>query len=192
MEPVDLAKLETAIKYVERIAEGNNPVNNLPMEEDAVLNNPNVIRCMYFVKGVLEEVRSNGGVIGGRKVKEPREPFPFEILEQFRYERDQSIMYVLKQIQAPLEGRKVKKLSAKTVTNWLKAAGYLTVAYSEEVGKETTLPTAKGKELGIYTEVRSVPGNTYLAVIYNQNAQEFVVRNLEKMVNGETEDDTEA
>ena len=63
-------------------------------------------------------------------------------------------MYVLKQIQAPLEGRKVKKLSAKTVTNWLKAAGYLTVAYSEEVGKETTLPTAKGKELGIYTEVR--------------------------------------
>ena len=146
----------------------------------------------YFVKGVLEEVRSNGGVIGGRKAKEPREPFPFEILEQFRYERDQSIMYVLKQIQAPLEGRKVKKLSAKTVTNWLKAAGYLTVAYSEEVGKETTLPTAKGKELGIYTEVRSVPGNTYLAVIYNQNAQEFVVRNLEKMVNGETEDDTEA
>lgn len=51
MEPVDLAKLETAIKYVERIAEGNNPVNNLPMEEDAVLNNPNVIRCMYFVRG---------------------------------------------------------------------------------------------------------------------------------------------
>lgn len=49
------------------------------------------------------------------------------------------------------------------------------------------MPTVKGKELGIYTEVRSVPGNTYLAVIYNQNAQEFVVRNLEKMVNGETE-----
>ena len=54
MEPVDLAKLETAIKYVERIAEGNNPVNNLPMEEDAVLNNPNVIH-------VFREGSAGGG-----------------------------------------------------------------------------------------------------------------------------------
>ena len=35
METVDLVKLETAIKYVERIAEGNNPVNSMPLEEDA-------------------------------------------------------------------------------------------------------------------------------------------------------------
>ena len=73
------------------------------------------------------------------------------------------------------------------VTDWMKAAGYLTIAYSGEVGKETTMPTEKDRELGIYTEVRSVPGNTYLAVIYNQNAQEFIVRNLERIVSGEME-----
>lgn len=101
MAAVDLDKLETAIKYVQRIADGCNPVNNVP-------------------------------------------------------------------------------------------AGCLTVAYSEEMGKETTMPTAKGRELGIYTEVRSMPGNTYLAVIYNRKAQEFVVQNLEIMVNGETADDTKA
>uniref|UniRef100_UPI004056D374 hypothetical protein n=1 Tax=Agathobacter sp. TaxID=2021311 RepID=UPI004056D374 len=57
METIDLKKLDVAIKYIERIADGCNPVNNIPVGEDDVLNNPNVIRCMYFVKEVLEAVR---------------------------------------------------------------------------------------------------------------------------------------
>ena len=60
MESVDMKKLETAIVYLQRIADGNNPINNLPAEEDSVLNNPNVIRCMFFVKEVLEEVEPEG------------------------------------------------------------------------------------------------------------------------------------
>ena len=35
--------------------------NNKPTEEDSVLNNPNVIRCMYFVKEVLTAVKENSG-----------------------------------------------------------------------------------------------------------------------------------
>lgn len=50
MEQLDQKKLDMAIIYLQRIADGNNPVNNVPAEEDSVLNYPNVIRCMYFVK----------------------------------------------------------------------------------------------------------------------------------------------
>ena len=57
MESVDMKKLETAIIYLQRISDGNNPINNLPADEDSVLNNPNVIRCMFFVKEILEEVK---------------------------------------------------------------------------------------------------------------------------------------
>ena len=45
---IDLKKLDTAILYLQRIADGNNPVNNMPAEDDSVLNNPNVIRCMFL------------------------------------------------------------------------------------------------------------------------------------------------
>ena len=38
-----MQKLEVAMKYIERIADGKNPVNNKPTEEDSVLNNPNVV-----------------------------------------------------------------------------------------------------------------------------------------------------
>ena len=50
MEAVNLKKLETAILYIQRIADGKNPINNVTAEEDSVLNEPNiflkyVIRC---------------------------------------------------------------------------------------------------------------------------------------------------
>ena len=64
MESVDMKKLETAIIYLQRITEGNNPINNLPAEENSILNNPNVIRCMFFIKDILEKVKRNNGYIG--------------------------------------------------------------------------------------------------------------------------------
>ena len=185
METVDMSKLEVAIKYVQRIADGCNPVSNVPMEDDAILNNPNVIRCMFFIKEVLEEVHRNDGVIAGKKTKPKKEPFPFEILKEFHYQEDKSISHLLAQVHAPIEEMDIKKISPQTVTAWLKSAGYLTVEYCAEVKKESTMPTEKGKQLGIYTEVRDYGNRTYLAVIYNRSAQEFIVENLERIVNGE-------
>lgn len=185
METLDLNKLDVAIKYVQRIADGCNPVNNLPAEEDSVLSNPNVIRCMFFIKEVLEEVRRNKGVIGSKKAKSRKEPFPFEILKKFQYQEDKSIAHFLKQIYTQAEEINFKRIAPQIITNWLKKEGYLTMEYCQEVRKESTVPTEKGKALGIYTEVRTYSKNTYLAVIYNRNAQEFLVRNLKEIVNGE-------
>lgn len=185
METIDLKKLDVAIKYLQRITDGCNPVNNMPAEEDAVLNNPHVIRCMFFVKEVLEDVRSNNGVVGSKKTKSKGEPFPFEILNEFQYQEDKSIAHFLKQIHAPLDGRNIRKISPQTITNWLKKEGYLTMEYCQDVGKESTVPTEKGRELGIYTEIRTYTTNNYLAVIYNRNAQEFLVKNLKAIASGE-------
>ena len=63
MDIVDIEKLETAIIYMQRITEGRNPVNNMPEDEDSVINNPNVVRCMFFVKEILEEIKRNDGYI---------------------------------------------------------------------------------------------------------------------------------
>jgi len=66
MDIVDTKKLEIAILYLQRITEGHNPVNNMPVDEDSVINNPNVVRCMSFIKEVLEELKRNDGYIGGK------------------------------------------------------------------------------------------------------------------------------
>ncbi len=147
MEGIDLKKLETAIIYVQRIADGYDPVDNRPAEEESVLNSPDVVRCMFFIKDVLEAVRRNDGLIGKAKGKAPKEHFPYEVLNEFCYREDLSITYLLAQIHLPLEGRNIKKISLQTVTRWLKIAGYLTEEFSQEVGKIATVPTEKGKNL---------------------------------------------
>lgn len=187
MAVVDLKKLDTAITYVQRIADGYNPVNNMVARKDSVLNDPNVIRCMFFVKDILEEVRRNDGVISGsgKTAKKKVEKFPFEVLKGFQYQGDLSITHLLKQAHALANNENVETFNAQTVGQWLKKNGYLTVEYREEVNKEVTVPTEKGKEIGIYAEVRNITGRVYIAVVYGRKAQEFVVRNLEGIVKGE-------
>lgn len=188
MEQIDLTKLDTAILYVQRMAEGYHPVKNVEVEENVILDNRNVIRCMYFIKDVLEEVKRNNGVISGTKPKAKRAKqidFPFEILKEYKYQEDKTISYLLKQLHQPVEEMNIKKVSPQTVTGWLKRSGFLTEEYSAEVEKVSTVPTEKGKELGIYTETRRFSHNAYLAVIYNRNAQEYIVNHFEKIVHGE-------
>ena len=58
--------------------------------------------------------------------------------------------------------------------------------YSQEVDKTITLPTEKGIQIGIRAERRSSSkGIEYMLVIYNKQAQEYIVQNLEKILYGE-------
>ena len=174
-------KLEVAIKYVERIADGCNPVNNVPLENSDVLNNPNIIRCMYFIKDVLEEVKNNNGIVGGRSSKEPALPFPVEILDEFAYKEDKSITHVLNQIYEPVADQNVRKVSAVKITAALKEEGYLLEEPNPETGKMRKVPTEKGKELGIYLVEREFNGSKYQSVTYNQQAQEYIVELVRRL-----------
>lgn len=187
---IDMQKLDIAITYIKRIADGNNPVNNMPAEDDTVLNNPNVIRCMYFVRDILEQVKANNGVIGAsaqkeRKTKRAVDAFPYELLSKYQYREDKGINKVLSQLYEPLEDKSIRKISGKTVNEWLMAAGYVTEVYNEELNTNIKVPTEKGKSIGLKSERVVYPGNTYYTIIYNKTAQEFLINNFEKFLNGE-------
>lgn len=183
MESVDMKKLETAIVYLQRIAEGNNPINNLPADEDSVLNNPNVIRCMFFVKGILEEVKRNNGCIGKKSKKSDKPDFPIEVLDSFSYKEDKAISKFVEQINELVNGDIYKKINYRAITQWLKLNGFLQDEYSQEFNKTITLPTEKGIRLGIRAERRSSSrGVEYMLVIYGKQAQEYLVQNMERIL----------
>ena len=184
MEQIDLEKLDVAITYMQRIADGKNPVNNLPAEDDDVLNNPNVIRCMFFVKEILEEVKLNGGCIGkkvSRKQREAmKEDFPFEVLNKFEYKEDLSLTRFLQQINEMMDTNLYKKLTYQPFIMWLMNNGYIVEAYNKDLGKEIKISSEKGRELGIKSELKTrSTGSRYMLITYNQNAQEFLVKNME-------------
>ncbi|MCD8231745.1 MAG: hypothetical protein LUD14_08010 [Clostridiales bacterium] len=188
MEQLDQKKLDMAITYLQRIADGNNPVNNMPAEEDSVLNNPNVIRCMYFVKEVLEEVRRNGGFIGSKPRKSQKAAFPPEALSAFVYQEDKAISKIVAQINEKVDDTVYQKLSYKPIVQWLKKNGFLTEEVNRGSGKTQTMPTEKGIQIGIRAEKRvSFNGAEYFLVLYDQQAQEFLVQNMEMILRGDAD-----
>lgn len=186
MEPIDMKKLETAILYLQRIADGNNPVNNMPAEEDTVLNDPNVIRCMFFVKEILEEVKRNHGCIGKKTGKSDKAGFPLETLEAFAYREDMAISKFVEQINEPVDESIYQKLSYRPITGWLRQYGFLIEEYRQEFGKSITLPSEKGIQIGIRTEKRTNSrGMDYMSIIYGKQAQEYIVKNMKAILSGE-------
>ena len=183
---IDMKKLETAILYLQRIAEGNNPVNNMPADDDTVLNNPNVIRCMYFVKEVLEEVRRNNGYIGKKAKRSDKPDFPMEVLTAFAYREDKSISKLVGQINEAVDDAVYRKLTYKPILQWLRLNGFLIEEFRQEFNKTVTLPTEKGSQIGIRAERRnSLRGEDYMLVIYGKQAQEYIVQNMETILNDE-------
>ena len=70
-----------------------------------------------------------------------------------------------------------QKLKATDLTDWLVNNDYIVII--EINGKKYKLPTSIGKKLGLTTKTRiKKDGNRYKIVLYNRNAQEFIVKNI--------------
>lgn len=188
MSTYDLKRLEVAIQYVRRMSEGRNPVTNKPAHNNEVLTNINVHRCLKFIDEVLTDVHNSGGSVGmsAQRTRAPKpsasEAFPYETLQQYRYLQDQQISYFLKQLEEYLpEGEKMP-VSSTTITLWLRENGYLEKKAINDTGKENSVPTRKGEELGLYSEKAGLYPNEYYRVFYNEDAQRFILRNFRKIL----------
>lgn len=178
---IDPNKLQTAIVYLQRIADGNNPINNMPAEEDTVLNDPNVIRCMFYVKEILEEIQRNNCVIGKKRSKDEKAKFPIDVLSKYEYKEDLTISHFMEQINSLIDTAKYKRLVYNPVLKWLIGNGYLQEETIE--GKLSKIPTEKGKQIGIRAENReNLNGATYIALVYDKRAQEFIISNISNMI----------
>ena len=186
MEKLDSKKLTTAITYLERISNGRNPVNNKLAEDDAVINDPNVVRCMFFVKEVLEEIKKNDGYIG-RKPRKNRDntkaDYPLDVLRDFCYTEDKPISKLVEQLNGLADMTKYKRLNYDDIRKWLISRGLLETKGIEGMSKKVVMPTTAGVEMGIRFEMRQgKDGKEYAYVYYDRKAQEFIVANLREIV----------
>ena len=60
--------------------------------------------------------------------------------------------------------------------------GYLEKKVLGDTGKENSVPTGKGEELGLYTEKAGTYPNEYYRVFYNENAQRFIIDNFRRIL----------
>ena len=175
----ELEILYRAKNYMDKLANGINPLNDQALEEDDVVNNVRLSRCFFYVSDILRQVIENGGCVQKSRKKRTAFSVSDEALCGFEYSDEPiSITHVVGRINNLINQNEMKKLSYKMVSNWLKEMGLLEDA-AGRYGNARTCPTELGREIGISIERRIGSRGEYFATYYNRNAQEFIVNHIQ-------------
>ena len=180
----ELEKLQRAQSYMKMLADGVDPVSGVSVEEDSVVNNIRLSRCFFYVAEVLQKVIDNGGEVN-RKRSVPKALFsitPEQIETIPTEDAGIPVTAIVGRInESALTDESEKGLSSTPVTNWLVGTGLLEIVFGKD-GKSRKVPTEAGETMGIYTESRTGQYGMYTIVLYNREAQRFLLDNLEAIL----------
>ena len=179
----ELEKMAHARKYIEKLANGINPLTGQMVPDGDVINNVKISRCLFYVSDLLRQIVENGG-ISQPKVKIVKQPFQldYEVRKQFRYsESPISISEITRRINALISTEKMQKLSYKQIRDWLVELDFL-VEITQISGKITRRPTRDGVRLGITMEHREGQRGPYSVIVYDLEAQKFILDNLDGVI----------
>lgn len=173
----ELEMLQRAKQYMEKLAQGIDPVSDKEIPEDSVLNQVQLVRCFFYVSNVLERCIANRD---NKEEKTKRSSFSIrgEELERVQISSEPiRITRFTERICETVADQGQKKLNPTVITNWLERKGFLAKEAKSE-GKQQRVPTSMGVELGLSARVGHGHYGDYLAVYYNANAQQFILDHL--------------
>ena len=187
----ELEKIEYAKSFIDKLANGINPIDDSPIPEGDTVNNVRLSRCFFFVSDVLRQVIENGGVTKEAppqptvvKTKKGRKQ-PYFLLPEhtanFEFsDTPISATEIYNRIVSvgPKEG--VRRLSKRKLTKWLLYCGFLELQIIDN--NKVLVPTDSGREIGIFLEERNGEYGNYIATLYPREAQEFIIDNIEAML----------
>lgn len=172
----ELDKQKRAKQYMDRLAEGVNPLTGDQLPQDTVLNDVRLARCFFYVSSILRQVIENGGSVSARANSTALQPFRVTQGERERVKISEdpvTISVLVQAVNDAVHNPAMKKLTATTVTNWLAAEGYLQVV-EDSRGRHKDL-TEKSAAIGITAEERQGVSGPYLSILYNRDAQQFIL-----------------
>lgn len=183
-----MTELETMMRakqYIESLANGKNPLTGQNVNDDDIINNIRISRCLFYVSGVLQKVIDNGGEVQKVKSKKSqREEFNLTDEQKSNLKPDKlslSSSKITALINDQIDTEKMKKLKVTTLNSWLVSIGLLTEE-TTPIGKTRKIPTSDGEMLGLSeTEFTDNRGSVKY-VIYNTNAQQFIFDNIDSVI----------
>lgn len=181
----ELETMERAKMYMEKLANGIDPINGMPVPEEDVINNVRLSRCFFYVADVLRRVIENGGVPSQKK--ERKRPFflPVERRGDFAFSvQPMPVSVIVRRINDLSTDAGMTKLPYQVLRDWLIELGLLEEVSADD-GTITMRPTQQGEELGIALERRMGQRGTYFVVVYDLHAQHFIMDHLDEIMERE-------
>lgn len=184
----ELEKIQYTKSFVDQMANGVNPITGDPIPETDLLRHERISRCMQYVSNILQqtiiktEAEQQREQVRRLLSDRPSFALPYEKRKQILlFDSPVSVKQIVKQINDQIEDPNMRRLQSKQVTEWLAVTGMLAVK-NDQKGIPIKYPTEKGKQLGITSEYRSARGETYLVAVYSREAQQFIIDNLDAII----------
>lgn len=183
----ELEKIAYAKSFIDKLAQGINPLDDSPIPENDLANNVRLSRCFFYVSDILRQVIENGGTDKNQRSaasKKGQTPFAVtaEQLAGFEFSAEAiPVSKITQRLNALVDLTVYKNLRTTAVTGWLCKIGVLETIETPS-GQNIKRPTAAGEQLGIYTEQRLGQNGPYTAVVYTLEAQHFIIDNMDAII----------
>lgn len=179
----DIEKLKRAKMYIDKLANGIDPISDNEMPNDTILNNVRLSRCFFYVSDILRQIIDNSGMVKP-PVKSSKNDFYITKEQKASLIITQPECYMkdfVDQINTITAPNNCKKFQAKWVSLWLLCNEYLS-EYMDNAGKKHKIATMKGEQIGLKSVTRSSSYGTYTVTLLNPHAQQFIIDNLDKII----------
>ena len=184
----ELEKIEYAKTFIDKLANGINPLDDTSIPENDIANNVRLSRCFFYVSTILQKE------IDRERRKQPKENrserLPFSItqeqLNDFGYSPNPlSVTAVARKInwlvREDIEQKKIEKLSYRKIIQWLMNIGM--IEYREwEDGKIKRFPTTEGESIGLVLADWDNYGRRTPVIYFTEEAQRFIIDNIDAVI----------
>lgn len=174
----EIETIARAQMYLEKLANGVNPLTDTEVNENDVVNNVRISRCLFYVSGILKQITGTG-IYEIRKTEFTLTP---KQLADFHYSEEPiTISEITKRLNHLVNPAESLTLKNGVITDWLTSLGMLTnVTVNNKNHKRVT---EAGTKIGIIFEQKeNQQGQSYIAISYNSDAQHFIIDNIDTII----------
>lgn len=184
----ELEKIEYARSFIDKLANGINPLDDTPVPDGDVVNNVRLSRCFFYVSGILQNVADRERKRESKANRYEKAPFSitFEQLQGFEYtDFPISATVMARKINAlvkdDIDQRRMKPLSYRNINHWLKAIGMIEWRKWDD-GKSKRFPTEAGEGVGLVLQIWENYGRSTPVIYFSEKAQHFIIDNIDAVI----------
>ena len=124
----ELEKIEYAKSFMDKLANGINPLDDTPIPEGDIVNHVRLSRCFFYVSDILRQIVENGGVTPPPKTPRAGKQ-AFTITEEARAglrvtDAPLTVSEIADYLNDTVDETAMKKITAASINSWLVDRGF--------------------------------------------------------------------